>query len=617
MIINFDNITIDRAIPGLNWTPSRCSTLADLLAALVAQGSAQDVHAASGRYDPVTEAIIITLSNNSTFAIPAALLLPVVADGVTITGNGTTANKLTGYKVEYDAATGALVITAPSGAVVNIPAQMALTEMATDTEGLVGAAGSTVTTQQVLDALAHRANTAPTTDAAAKAALVSGVLNIPNPLPVANFVRTSKIGLTASYSATASSGTQDGNALVYHWTAAARSGTTGTATLVTAAAATTDVTFSAPGQYDVMLTITDANGNRASRTETINVDLILDVQHHDSDHNDYLATLKAAIDWINANAATNAAAYLINVHGLTADTARIVPNGARVHFKGAGALPVGVDFPGGTFRWSGDSTASGQIVTTNADGITLAATTNLTLANFSIVITGDVVTGLRAANAGSTLTATNLHINAPTALNINGATKVTIYNALLIGSPYNGIAIQNSAVELHNLYVRSGPDYNASDFINCTGRVFGFNTKTGGSGNNGPIALRISTPTTGVLVITDWYAEAAEAPTAGRLHVAVSIRNNGTGLILTEGTAYAPLGTALMRNSAVGVTPDPYISQVTAIGGTHALLSSSSPNASLPAAWSAARIYNSVFTGPINGPVTFATVTPLNGNQQT
>lgn len=159
MIINLDSITIDKAIPGLNWTPSRCSTLADLLAALVAQaGSAQDIHAVSGVYDPATEAIIITLSNHSTFSIPAALLLPVTTDGDTITGNGTAENPLIGYKVEYDPATGALTITPPGGAPVTIPAQTALTEPATDTEGLLGAAGSTVTTQQLLDALATRAH---------------------------------------------------------------------------------------------------------------------------------------------------------------------------------------------------------------------------------------------------------------------------------------------------------------------------------------------------------------------------------------------------------------------------------------------------------------------------
>lgn len=550
MIINLDSITIDKAIPGLNWTPSRCSTLADLLAALVAQaGSGQDLHAVSGLYNPQTESIVITLSNNSTFSIPASLLLPVVADGATITGNGTTANKLTGYKVEYDGATGALTITPPGGAPVTIPAQTALTEPATDTEGLLGTPGATVTTQQLMDRLAlcclnqpgapiaipdsafstsgNPSETAAqawiqtnhpnaphgqkftyttygepdgidyiweaqgdhtilrledltfgrilvpstafadptnptaaeaqawltnndaypagtllvypgsgtetdpdwvwlidsigdpintespalaslTTKADSKATVTGNTLNVPNPLPVANFVRTGKIGLTASYSAIASSGTQEGNPLTYQWTVAARTGTTGTATLDTPSANTTAVTFSAPGQYDVTLTVTDANGNTASTTKTIAVNRILEVASPDETNNDYLVTITAALAWKTANDPSNT--YKILVRGNTTEPATITnADRAHIHFAaGASATFNGIVFHWTTapvdLRLSADLAnpyAPAIISPVNAvasvtiDGIDA---TNLIIDNIAILSAGRALTSNNTAN---------------------------------------------------------------------------------------------------------------------------------------------------------------------------------------------------------------------------
>lgn len=152
MLINLQSIVIDKPIPGLTGVAfGRCTTLADVLAALATRAGV-DIHATNGHYDPATEAIVITLSNGSSFNIPAALLLPVAADGVTITGNGTASNKLTGYKVAYDAATGALTITPPTGTAVTVPAQTATMEKATDPHNVLGqGADAEVTTQQLLD----------------------------------------------------------------------------------------------------------------------------------------------------------------------------------------------------------------------------------------------------------------------------------------------------------------------------------------------------------------------------------------------------------------------------------------------------------------------------------
>lgn len=157
MISNLASIGIDKPIPGLNGISyNRCTTLADVLAAMVAQaGSGADVYTVSGVYDDAAENIVLTLSNGATVTIPASLLLPVLADGSTIRGNGTNGNPLVGYQVLYDGATGALTILPPTSAPVVIPAQSATTEGAVDVQNLLGnGVGATVTTQQLIDYLA-------------------------------------------------------------------------------------------------------------------------------------------------------------------------------------------------------------------------------------------------------------------------------------------------------------------------------------------------------------------------------------------------------------------------------------------------------------------------------
>lgn len=425
MLINLNSIIVDKAIPGLTGVAfNKCTTLADVLAAIITQGGA-DIHATGGSYDPATETIGIALSNGSSFTIPAALLLPVVADGVTITGNGTNANKLTGYQVAYDATTGALTITPPTGAAVTVPAQTATEEKAADPHNLLGlGAGATVTTQQMLDYLAvHLRDCCPsktleipttafadpanptqaeadawinaqgalgpgtqivynrpgnpaadmedpdyvwlvneigdatnvespalrglTTAAGSKATVAGDAFNIPNPAPVASFTRTSKMALIATYSAESSSGTQQGNTLAYAWSAAPRSGTMGNAAFGAASAANTTVTFSAPGQYDLTLTVTDANGATASKTQTIIVTRVLEVGSPDESNNDYLATVTAALAWKNSNDAANT--YRILVRSNTVEPGAITnADRAHIHYE-AGA---GSTFPGNGYSWT-------------------------------------------------------------------------------------------------------------------------------------------------------------------------------------------------------------------------------------------------------------------------
>ena len=272
-------IVVDKPIAGINLPFNRCTKLTDVLAALV---PGVDVYAVSGVYNATTESIVITLSNGSTFSIPAALLLPVVADGTTITGNGTTGNPLVGYTVAYDALTGDLTITPPGGVPVVVPAQTATDEAALDSGGLLGAPGAEVTTQALLDAI------------------VNVLTNLPDPLPVAQITRTSKMGLTATYSAVGSSSTDMATTITLAWSGTPRAGTSGTATFAAPTALSSGVTFSAPGQYDISLTVTDSNGNTGTDTQTINVARVLEVAGSDGEINDYLADVSAAVAAINA-----------------------------------------------------------------------------------------------------------------------------------------------------------------------------------------------------------------------------------------------------------------------------------------------------------------------------
>jgi PKD repeat protein len=589
MISNLQSIGIDRPIPGLTGiTYNRCTTLADVLAAIVAQaGSGADVHTVSGVYDPATETIVLTLSNGATVTIPASLLLPVVADGDTIQGNGTAGNKLVGYKVAYDATTGALTITPPNGTPVTVPAQTATEEKAADPHNLLGlGAGATVTTQQMLDYLAaHLRDCCPSktleipttafadpanptqaeadawinaqgalgpgtqivynrpsnpaadiedpdyawvvneigdatniespalrgvaTAAGSKATVAGDALNIPNPAPVAQIGRTSKIGLTASYSGAASSGTQQGNGLTYLWTVAARSGTTGTGTPATPAAATTTVTFSAPGQYDVTLTVTDANGATATEMQTITVSRVLEVGSPTESNNDYLATVTAALAWKNANDATNT--YQIIVRSTVVEPASIL-NADRAHiYYEAGASS---SFAGNGYSWTAvpvdarlmadrSSTAQAAVVAAGtALNLDNFDATNLLIEQIGLLSTGgralqsNNMSNLTLRDVGTRATGSDSYTHAHT-----GGENVTIINCHSTGTgiSYGLIAAQGRAntMRLIDSYgdVSSAPATFAFAALYVPGSIWVGTTQTilvmqntlinNGAGNNG------------------------------------------------------------------------------------------------------------------------------------
>ena len=446
-------IVVDKPIAGINLPFNRCTKLSDVLAALV---PGADVHAVSGVYNPVTESIVITLSNGSTFSIAAALLLPVVADGTTVKGNGTTGNPLVGYAVAYDAVTGDLTITPPGGAPIIVPAQTATDEAAIDSGGLLGAPGAEVTTQALLDAI------------------VNVGTNLPEPLPVAQITRTSKLGLRATYSAVGSSSTDMATTLTLAWSGTPRAGTSGTATFAAPTALSSAVTFSAPGQYDISLTVTDSNGNTGTDTQTINVARVLEVAGADGEINDYLADVSAAVVAINAQGTPTAATPWQIV------VANDVVDSAAANL----ALPiytsiVGVGMPkltipnGGLDIVLNSADASVSLLHVDAlSGIVVRqGANNVQLRNLKITSTNAGI-AIAAGTGVSGLLLDSIHIEAQnTGIGISGVSSGRMTNVHATST--NGAGINRLGMNLGGLL-----DW---DIVDSTFRGGGYNLASGGN----------------------------------------------------------------------------------------------------------------------------------------
>ncbi len=160
-------------------------------------------------------------------------------------------------------------------------------------------------------------------------------------LPVASFERISKIALTAVFDGGASSGTQDGNALTYAWSA---SGGPGVAIFDSPSAAVTSVAYTEPGQYTITLTVTDAAGHVATQTQTQSVARVIEVASPDEATNDYMPTVTAALAWIAG--AADGHVYEVVVRGATVEPGPIAnADLVHIHYQGgANSTFVGVGY---------------------------------------------------------------------------------------------------------------------------------------------------------------------------------------------------------------------------------------------------------------------------------
>jgi len=435
------------------------------------------------------------------------------------------------------------------------------------------------------------------------------------PLPVANFEITSKIAMTAAFSGASSSGTEVGNTLTYAWTATPVNGTVGAAVIATPAAVNTSMTFPNDGEWQITLVVTDVNGNTDTVTKLISVARYLTVNGTVTEVNgSWFGSLQAAYNWINTNDAANAALYLIDVFGVTTDAARITPNQARVHFKGNGLINVGVDFGAGSFFWSSDNQNRTCINAAAGHGVTIAATTTLSMDRI-YAVAGAASRGF-SAGAGGVAQLTDCTFSAFVGgVQIGGTLNVR--NCKFIGAA-NGFAMVNGVVDVDGIYVIGGVNFNAADFSGSTGAIKNANCVCPGSGNNAPRALRIFGPAAGSLLITDWYAECRGAITAGFHYPAFSVDGNGQNVIVTHGTAYSPNGTGMLLLNGALATQNIIVTHCTFIGAVSAITSSTSSTLSgaAPNAWNPARLFACVFQTNLIGPITPAAPVFLGGNQQ-
>ena len=450
-------------------------------------------------------------------------------------------------------------------------------------------------------------------------------------LPVAIIARTSKVGLTATFSGTRSAGIPT---LTYAWTAAALDGGTGTVTFATAAASSTTATFSAIGRYRITLTITDGEGQSKATTHDIKVDRILEVNGIDDDINGF-ATLQEAFDWITANDNAQVANYLIEVRKTPADTARIIPNTARVKISARATIPFGVDFPAGSFVWAGEGN---QSVISSTAGAAITGITGTSIRLESIAIqSSDATASIISTTGGSvnmtlcqvsgaandiTLTNTNCtlrncFLSCTLAMTSAAANNVLRISGGEIISTNQGIAVSLTGITgvIVGAFI-SSTNFSALLFRNVSGSVSSCVIACSGASTavDFPL-LDVDSPvaSTQILYISGNLCYHLGAGTSTQSSI-VKLVPGGVGLLRVMhnqllGNKYgfhavgSPTGSVRITNNEIE-------------GPTAALHSSSDATGATALAWANADIVGNTIKGPVTN-VTFAAATDLGqGNWQ-
>lgn len=439
------------------------------------------------------------------------------------------------------------------------------------------------------------------------------------PLPVADFTVASKIALTGGLYALASSATDAANGpLTYAWSGPPA---------VTFGAPTADYTAftaTAPGQYDIGLTVTDAAGHTAQQEQRIVVDRVLYVGGTEQSA---FTALQNAFDWINANDAANAASYVIKVTGTTADAVRIVPNLARLELASTAVIPVGVDFPAGSFAWPAMGRGHARIVSTNGPAITLTTGTTVSMTGMRLECNDGAASVVTLAG-GSTLSLGFASITGAAANGITGLGNVVAYStgiglalALTNGSSVTALACtfsgaKDSIAGGAILVVLAGCLWTMTSgaaAINLTdprGQMVGcrFNS-AGTSAMQNAAIVQLATPAAGQRFMM-----------AGNM-----VQGTQNGAVTNSGIKILPGGTGALHinNNMVYVngkavhfvgtpTGTLILGSNTLEGGQHSVLSTTDEAGAVPLALANAPFYGNVFKGVIAN-VTFAVGTALNG----
>ena len=596
-----------------------------------------DVRLAGVSYNKKTKKLTFTLSDDTTLGpVDVSDLLLVQADGVTVTGDGTSSNVLKAGALKTNGAQGASGLYTWTGAdgtgfsfttgcpddaqvmpgsafvdlnqptlaeidawvaangpfAVGTPILYPLTGTVADPDYVwlvgspLGAAGTVTNVESPARGLQGLTNLPGAQARVGAAGSATGeVLNVPNPLPVAQIVRTSKLGLTATFDGSWASGTQEGNSLTYGWTATAGPETVGTVTLGAAGSPTTTAIFSAPGEYSITLTVTDANGNTATAAQPVKVQRLIEVGGITVDGNDYVATLGAAVAWVTAHGSPAATApWRIDVLNDTVELAQVnIPS--YVHVFIAAGVQIAGSFGGlNGIGLVAATDASLNGVLTERPNILMTGFPNnaaqYAAGIFGVVGAGVSMTGIHAKGARGIV------------VNASGA-PVLVAHCRGVGLHGNGFGAQKAAADAQTARHRvrdcefyGGPDdpthayaFSGGDclieFVNCNFYGYGWQDGAGGASVGG---VQVYASTHNDLVFDR-----------------CSIYSNGVG------AAYRNRSTALDRANIVLLN-----SAIRARNGTAAAISD-------VVAWANAKIYHCVLQGTLVN-VTIATPAAVTGS---
>ena len=425
--------------------------------------------------------------------------------------------------------------------------------------------------------------------------------------------RSSKIGLKATLVANATAILTLNAPLTYAWTGAG-------VTFGTASAATTTVVATTPGEYSVTCTVTDADGQAFVETHRLKLDRVLEVGGADGEVNDRLATLQAAFNWINTNDGANASSYLIVVVGVTSDASRIVPNGARVHFQSGGQIPVGVDFPAGTFYWSGAGKEWIAINAGSGAGIAFSAVATLYLQNVGVKAVG---TGSASALRTGVITGCTVNLQDCYFETANGSCVSLGGGTFNVKGCYcvavaggQAFACGTATVYIDGLEARAGMGYSAVYLPDVTGVVSGVRAFASTNGSTVVRTFHINMLATDglTLVVKDCLAVLTGATSAAAIASAFLFEGTGNRQVyLVNCTGFAVAAWALIRLSTAAAGNWNVINCVLVGANAGAVLSNLNATTLATTAWNPARIYNTVFRGTLSGPITFTAGTVQTG----
>lgn len=424
--------------------------------------------------------------------------------------------------------------------------------------------------------------------------------------PVAEWYMQYKTALHADAMADVAMTQPNDSPIAYLWTAS------GGTVITSPTSITPHFQFPSPGEYTITLTVTNEAGFSDSKTKLIKVDRVIDVGGTDEDNDSIFTGLQQAFDWIDSEDPGNSSLYVIKVKSVALDSARIVPNFAKVVFEDLGKLNVGVDFTvAGTYNWVGSHKDNLNIHIFSASGgnlITLSNGVTLTLSNLVIkqFAAGVVINPTN----GSTLIINDCFIQStvsPGVVISSFSAIVVARNSTLI-SAGSCLSLAASTIEITQNIINNG----TGSSIFCTsssGTIEQNKILTNVSGANNTFGIQVSPPhATSILQIQHNTITAIGTIAGVNNAFGITVANTGARVVITNNTIMAEvaIGTANTNNTSF-IVANNYIESLTNLalfnGASFAGPLVSVAFANYPA-------YGNVLNGVIPGTITFIGATP-------